>query len=64
MFINASPPCRIGHVRPIVLIEPGGGLQQLLVNVQDGAILLQIEVERIPRYGEILVTHPEKASEG
>src|ERR1019366_2923324 len=64
VFKNAGSPYRIGHVRPVVLIEPWGVLQQFLVNVQDGAILLQIEVERIPRNSKILVTHPKKPSKG
>src|ERR1022692_3601191 len=64
VFINAGSPGRISHVRPVVLIETRSTLQLFLVNVQDGAIFLQIEVERVPRNGKILVTHPKKASVG
>src|ERR1039458_950947 len=64
VLVNAGSPGRISHVRPVVLIESRSILQLFLVKVQDGAIFLQIEVERVPRNGKKLVTHSKKAPKG
>src|ERR1017187_4679315 len=44
VLINAGSPGRISHVRPVVLIETRSILQQFLVNVQDCALFLPIDV--------------------
>src|SRR5580692_1973109 len=62
--INPGSPGGISHVRPVVLIETRSILQPFLVKVQDGVLFRQIEMQRVPRDGKILVTHPKKASKG
>src|SRR5580704_5870115 len=62
--IDPGSPGGISHVRPVVLIETRSILQSFLVKVQDGVLFRQIEVQRVPRDGKILVAHPKKPSEG
>src|ERR1039458_5367855 len=47
VLINVGSPGRIGHVRPVVLIEDRSILQLFLVKMQDSVVFPQIKKDRV-----------------
>src|SRR6185437_6503199 len=62
--MHARRPGRIGHRGPVVLVEAGGVLQRLPVDIEHEAAIDGVELQRFPGHGEEFVAHAEKATEG
>jgi len=63
VLVNVVAPGGIGHVGPVVLVEPRRVLETVLRDVEHERVLVRIEAERIPRDREQLVAHSEEPAE-
>src|SRR6266540_3994994 len=61
--VDARPKFGARHVGPVVLVESRGGLQALLLHVQDEALVLRVECQRAPGNREELVAHAQEPAE-
>src|SRR5580765_3334724 len=60
VLVDRASPSLVREVRPLrILVEAGGGLQLVLVDVDDQLVLGAGEIERLPRHGEQLVAHAQ-----
>src|ERR1017187_1969117 len=57
-------PVEVSHVRPVILVEAGGALEHLLVDVQDELFFNSVDLESAPRKGKQLVAHAQEPPEG
>ena len=64
MFVNISAPRLIGQVRLSVFVESGCVFKALFVEIEDGTLLRQVKMERVPGNGKILVAHSKETAEG
>src|ERR1017187_4593186 len=61
---DSVSPVEVSHVRPVILVEAGGALEQLLVDVQDELFFNRVDLESAPRNGKKLVAHAQEPPEG
>ena len=63
MAIDLRAPGGIGHLRPVVLFKPRSVAQSVLINVEHGDFLRQIETQCFPGDREMAIAQPEEAAE-
>src|ERR1022692_1640380 len=61
---DSVSPVEVSHVRPVILVEAGGALEHLLIEVQDKLFFNCVDLESAPRNGEKLVAHAQETPEG
>src|SRR5918993_3304407 len=61
--VQIACPTRIGHRRPMLLVEAGCVSQPLLVDVEYEAMVVGIHRECMPRNGEVLLADAEKSAD-
>ena len=49
---DSVSPVEVSHVRPVILVEAGGALEHLLIEVQDELFFNCVDLESAPRNGK------------
>src|ERR1022692_3192736 len=58
--VDFGTPGVVSHVRPMILVETGSGLEQFLVDVQNEPMFNRVNRKRTPWNGKQLVTHAQE----
>src|ERR1019366_2669992 len=61
--INSGTPGMVSHVRPMILVETGSGLEQFLIDVQNEPMLNRVHRKRTPWNRKQFIAHAQETPE-
>src|ERR1039458_69587 len=61
--VDFGTPSVVSHVRPMILVETGSGLEQFLVDVQNEPMFNRVDLKGTPWNRKQLVTHAQETPE-